>query len=122
MGQTNEVARPAHQPERKYRRFSLRYPVHVKFLRESSTREVQASTKNVSVGGLLLEAAAAIPQHCPVSFVMTIKGRGVVRPVKLMGSGEVVRVEPTSGTEFAIAVQCKHPIAQAEEHLVASDV
>jgi PilZ domain len=104
--------------ERKYRRFDLRYPVQVKFLSGSRISELDAVSRNVSLGGMLLEMASLIPQNSRVSFRMTVHGGRVLRPIELAGEGEVVRVEHTGG-EFAIAVRCKRPITRIEPYLPA---
>lgn len=108
----------AYAQERKYRRFNLSYPVHVKFRSGTSVSELDAVSRNVSLGGMLLETASCIPERTPVSFVMTLQGGRIVRPIELAGEGQVVRVE-TGGAPagFAIAVQCKHPITQIEPYL-----
>ena len=112
MGKLNDIAPFHDRPEqRKYRRFSVSYPVHVKFHFEDSVSELQAVTKDVSVGGLLIETASPIPQHCPVDFIMTLHGGPVIRPVQVVGEGDVVRVEPHGpGAGFAIAIKCKREI------------
>ena len=112
MGKLNDLALAPGRPEqRKYRRFSVSYPVHVKFHFEDSVSELQAVTKDVSVGGLLIETASPIPQHCPVDFIMTLHGGPVIRPVQVVGEGDVVRVEPHGpGAGFAIAIKCKREI------------
>ena len=117
MGKPNDIARAPDRPEqRKYRRFSLSYPVHVKFHLEKSVFELQAVTKDVSIGGLLLDAASPIPQHCPVDFIITIHGGLVTRPIQLIGQGEVVRVEPHGlRAGFAIAIKCKREIQFARK-------
>jgi hypothetical protein len=109
MGKLNDIARFPDSPEqRKYRRFSVSYPVHVKFHLEGSVSELQAVTKDVSIGGLLLETASPIPQHCPVDFIMTLHGGPVTRPIQIMGEGEVVRVSRSGLVQdFAIAIKCK---------------
>ena len=112
MGKLNDLAWPPGRPEqRKYRRFSVSYPVNVKFHFEDSVSELQAVTKDVSVGGLLIETASPIPQHCPVDFIMTLHGGPVIRPVQVVGEGDVVRVEPHGpGAGFAIAIKCKREL------------
>jgi hypothetical protein len=112
MGKINDSALPPDRPEqRKHRRFSVSYPVHVKWRLENSVSELQAVTKNVSVSGLLLETTSAIPQHCRVDFIMTLQGGHVARPIPVMGEGQVVRVEPHGpGAGFAIAIECKREI------------
>jgi hypothetical protein len=121
MGKINHAARPLAAQERKYRRFPLRYPVHVSFPLGNSVSELQAVSQNVSIGGLLLETPSPIPQHCSVSFTMTVQGGPVARPIELVGEGRVVRIEPRGpGAGFAIAVECNRPISQMETYLVAS--
>jgi hypothetical protein len=121
MGKPNNMGRPASQPQRRHRRFSVRYPVEVKFPPGNTLSWIQAVSTNVSVGGVLLETDAPLPQHCDVSFVMTVQEHYVVGPIQLVGEGEVVRVEPhRSGSGFAIAVRCKRPIAKLEDYLPAS--
>ena len=110
MGKVNDIARFPDRPEqRKYRRFSVSYSVHVKVHLEDSVFELQAVTKDVSIGGLLLETASPIPQHCPVDFIMTLHGGPVTRPIQVMGEGEVVRVEPL-GPGAGFAIKCKREI------------
>lgn len=51
---------------------------------------------------------------------MNVVGPRFQRPVRLSGEGEVVRVESLGpGAGFAIAVQCKRPIEEIEDHLPA---
>ena len=120
MGKPNDIGRP-YQPERMHRRFSIRYPVQVNFPLGNALSGLQAVSKNVSIGGVLLEADSPIPQHCDVSFIITVRQHHIVGPIQLVGEGEVVRVEPhLSGAGFAIAVRCKHPISQLEDYLPAS--
>jgi hypothetical protein len=112
MGKINASALPPNRPEqRKHRRFSVSYPVHVKWDLEGSTCELQAVTKNVSICGLLLETTSSIPEHCRVNFIMTVHGGHVTRPIPVMGDGQVVRVEPHGpGAGFAVAIKCKREI------------
>ena len=107
--------------ERRYRRFSVRYPVNVKFDLGNSVSELRAISNNISLGGVLLEADSAIPPHSDVSFTMTVRGHHIIGPTQIVGEGEVVRVEPhSSGSGFAIAVACKRPIAELQGYLPAS--
>jgi len=121
MAKLKDSSQPAYRKERKYRRFPLCYPVQVKFHDGDSVGELQAVSKNVSLGGLLLESASAIAEHCPVSFILHVQGGGVAHPAPLVGEGEVVRVEPSrSGAGFAIAVKCKRSISQTKQYLSTS--
>lgn len=112
----------AHRPQqRKHRRFELRYPVNVKFAQGSSVSEMRAVSNDISVGGLLLEAESRIPQNCDVSFTVMVKGHHVVGPTKIVGEGQVVRVEPhRSGAGFAIALRCERPISKLEDYFRGS--
>jgi hypothetical protein len=103
---------------RKYRRFSLEFPVRIKVQSSAHGSEIDAISKNVSVGGLLVRTTFQIPEHTPVTFVLTVHGEEAVRPIHLVGEGEIVRVESVSpDTTFMIAVKCKAPVMQLEEYL-----
>ena len=105
----NNLALYPGRPERKHRRFFASYPVELKVYTEGTVSE--AITQNVSVGGLLLVTASPVPKHCPVDFVMTLHGGQLVRPIRVVGQGEVVRVEPLGpGTGFAVAIKCRREI------------
>jgi len=105
--------------ERRYRRFKLRYPVHLLFRSGELISEVDAVSRDVSIGGLLVECSVPIPQHTAVDFVISLRVR-TLRPVELMGEGRVVRVERSrTQAEFAVAIECKHPISQIEAYLPA---
>jgi hypothetical protein len=104
--------------ERKFRRFNLEYLVRVKFPSGNAMAEVDAVTRNISLGGLLLESACLIPYRSPVEFTITVRGEPISRPIQLTSAGEVVRVEPgeTAGG-FRIAVAYSQPITHLEDHL-----
>jgi len=107
--------------KRRYRRLSVRYPVNLKIDLGSSVSELWAVSNNISLGGVLLEIDSAIPQHCAVSFIVTVRGHHIIGPIQITGEGEVVRVEPhASGAGFAVAVACKRPISELEGYLPAS--
>jgi hypothetical protein len=121
MAERSHIGRRSHPQKRRYRRFSLRYPVNVKFDLGNSVSELRAVSNNISLGGVLLETDSAIPQHCDVRFIVTVRGHHIIGPTQIVGEGEVVRVEPhSSGAGFAIAVQCKRPISELQGYLPAS--
>ncbi len=101
--------------ERKYRRFNLSYPVRVTLRSGDVASEIEAISRNVSIGGLLLETTAAIPQESRVSFVMTIQHDLMTHPVELVGEGNVVRVE-TTREAIRVAVECSSPIQHLEHY------
>ena len=106
--------------ERKYRRFDLHFPVSLSYPWDGVVREMETISKNVSVGGLLVTASDQVPLRTPVSLTMNVIGPRFRRPVRLSGEGEVVRVESLGpGAGFAIAVECKSPIKEIEDHLPA---
>jgi hypothetical protein len=113
------------RPERRFRRFDLQYPVHVKFSSGDSTAEVDVVSRNICHYGLLVESMLPIPHHSLVEFTITLTGlpirlEGIGEvvgglPIRLEGRGEVVRVEEGSATErFRIAVACAEPIHEIQ--------
>lgn len=104
--------------ERKYRRFDLHFPVSLCYPMVGVLRELETVSRNVSVGGLLVTSNDQLPLRTPVSLTMNVVGPRFRHPVKLIAEGEVVRVESLGpGAGFAIAVECKHPIKEMEDHL-----
>jgi len=97
---------------RKYRRFALRCPIRVQFRSSNTASQVDGVTKNVSIGGLLLDCPSRIPKHCPVIFtIMAAEGGLVSRPLQFAGEAKVVRIEPDpSAGGFAIALKYVRPI------------
>jgi hypothetical protein len=118
MEKLHYVARSSPLQERKHRRFSLQYPVRLKVHSSDCMVELDAVSRNISIGGLLLETSSLIPQHTPVSFVVTVQSAQVVRPIHFAGEGKVVRVDAEAAEEvFAIAVECERPITRTDEPL-----
>ena len=109
-----------HQEERKHRRFDLQFPVHLSFPSSGTVHQLDAISRNVSIGGLLLRANDSLLPHTQVSLTIDVQDPRLRRPFRLLGEGEVVRVERLeSGAGFAIAIKCKLPIADMENHLPA---
>jgi hypothetical protein len=105
--------------KRKSLRFTMEYPVRIKFQAENSTtHEIETFSKNVSLRGLLVKSAARIPLHTSVTFIMSVQREQAVRPIQLAGEGEIVRIEDDITDEmFLIAVRCKRPLIQLEGYL-----
>ena len=115
MPETSAVARLPWQV-RRYRRFKLNYPVHLLFRFGEQTSEVKAVTRDVCIGGLLLESPVRIPQQSIVNFVISLQ-MPTLRPVELIGEGKVIRVEATTvPAGFAIALECGRPITEIEAY------
>lgn len=116
MSRFEVIAGSAHHAERRYRRFSLAYPVRVKFAGLGGTCECQTLSRNISLGGMLLETQTLIPRRTEVSFILTLQGGHIVRPVDVSGNGEVVRVEKiVGGTGYAVALRCSRPLVDVTE-------
>ncbi len=102
--------------KRKNLRFSLRYPIRLEFSSGGKSFELDALTRNLGIGGLLLESPYPIPIDCSVNFTISAEGEQMVRPLEFAGSGEVVRVDPvlpgvgyTVALRYARPIQCRRP-------------
>jgi hypothetical protein len=116
-----ENLRGHYSKERRYRRYDLRVPVCLSFPSASAVCELRAISKNVSLGGLLLKSGERIAPGTPVSLRIELRVRNGGRPVRLVGQGQVVRVEALgAGTEYALAIECNHPIMEMEDYLLAA--
>jgi len=83
--------------------------------------EFEATSRNISICGLLLETSSLIPRHTPVSFIVTVPGAEIGHPIQFAGEGNVVRVDPKAAAEaYAIAVECARPITQIDYYLEAT--
>jgi len=107
--------------ERRHPRFDLQFPVLHNFPSGNKVRELRAISRNVSIGGLLLKAADSLPPKTEVSFTIEVMGPRLRHPIRLMGEGQVVRMEQLeAGAGFTFAIECKHPLAEIENHLPAA--
>ena len=73
----------------------------------------------MSIGGLLLNADIQVALDTDVKLTMDVAGPSARRTVRLLGEGRVVRVEEVA-SGFAIAVECKQPLKEIEDHLQAA--
>ena len=90
----------------------MRYPVQVTFGAGNALFKLDAISSNISLGGMLLEAAASIPQHHCVSFTVAVPENDLVGAIQLAGEGQIVRESHQSGKGFSIAVECNVPISK----------
>lgn len=103
---------------RSYRRFKLEFPVRLRFQRGASVEEVEGVSRNLSIGGLLVRSPLSVPQHTLVTFVLSVHGRHSLRPIHLMGGGEIVRVEVAEAEgAYMMAVKCDSPVVELQEYL-----
>jgi PilZ domain len=71
--------------KRQYRRFDLRLPVLVTLRPRGIPSEIEARSRNVSLGGILWEAKARIAQNTEVAFVITINVGAATHVIELIG-------------------------------------
>src|SRR5215469_17176740 len=111
----------AGEKARRFRRFNMEYPVMVQYQIDGTNAEIEAVTKNVCIGGILMVSAIVIPLHTPVRFRICIHKDKGARCIHLAGEGKVVRVERAGNNgEVAIAVECDTPITHLEENLTSN--
>jgi hypothetical protein len=116
MQETTGVARWPWQV-RRYRRFYLKYPVRLLVRFGERMSEIEAVTRDICIGGLLLECPVRIPQQSMVNFVISLQMPNL-RSFELVGEGKVIRVEVIKGpAEFAVALECEKPITEIEAYL-----
>lgn len=117
----DEITPLPYAKERKYRRFALQFPVRLNYAQMGKARKLEATSKNISIGGLLLKSSDPLEPHTHVKVTIEVRSPLSGRSVKLNGEGEVIRVEPIgAGAGYAIAVECKRPISEMGEHLRAA--
>jgi hypothetical protein len=118
MDRTDALQPSSDWRARNYRRFDLEFPVLLRFQTGSTSLEVEGVSKNVSVGGLLVRSVSPIPPHTSVTFVLSVHGKHALRPVRLFGEGEIVRMEPEEHqTSFVLAVKCISLVKELENYL-----
>lgn len=100
--------------ERRHRRFALVLPVLLEFSRNGKVHNSEALSENVSILGLLAKTRASIPLRTAVSLTIEIKA-AAGRCIRLLAEGEIVRVEAVREGGYAIAVECRRPIAEIDD-------
>jgi hypothetical protein len=103
---------------RKYRRYQLECPVRIIAKSDGLSDEFETISKNIGVGGLVVRSVSQLPEGAFVTFVISLHGEGGVRPIHLVGEGEVVRVEPNGSVGvYSIALRCTVPITELEQFI-----
>jgi hypothetical protein len=96
---------------RRYQRFAFRYRISVRLGGQGSGVQLEGITKNVSVGGILLESSTPVPRGSAVSFAIVAQTEMAIHPIEFIGEGKVVRVEADPKTAgYSIALKCIEPI------------
>lgn len=112
---------PSFSVQRKHRRYELQYPVRLQFPATGAGSSLDTLSRNVSLGGMLLDSKLPVPLDIPVLLTMTLDGEPIVRPLQITAEGRVVRVDK-SKSGFAIAVQCTRPLSRIESLLAVSEL
>jgi hypothetical protein len=114
---THDTPPPFHR-QRKHVRYELEFPVELRCLIEGSVRELVATSRNISLGGLLVEAGEVLPWNADVEFEMTVRTEPVRPGLRLRGFGHVIRVEPSAaGGGFLLALQCEGPMRRVLDEM-----
>jgi len=97
---------------RKYPRFTLQCPALIDFDGGGVMRKIQAETRNISLGGVLLTCDAQIPAGSKVGVELQLSPAKSPKPINLIAKGQVVRIEKRSplGT-FMVAIACEQPFS-----------
>lgn len=102
---------------RRYRRYNLRFPVHLRFRSGCCVREIDVFSKNISMGGLFLESTYPVPYGTQVQFTLILSGEPIKRSIVLEGEGQVVRLQKDDLTNrFGIAFACERPVTEIAPH------
>jgi len=110
-----------HRKHRRHRRFDLQFPVSLSFPTRGAVRELAGISRNISIGGVLLKVNDPVPVRTRVNLTMAVQDPRLRHPVQLLGKGKVVRLERLeAGAGFAIAIECKRPLTEVENHLSAT--
>lgn len=98
---------PRARERRRSARYGARLPVALTV--DSATMSepcFSARTKNLSENGVLLHSNSLIPEGSRVKLTVDC----APKPLLLTLDGEVLRVNPRPGGQFAIAVACDFPL------------
>ena len=96
---------PPYIVPRKEPRYDLRLPVSVS-LSSGLPVDITAVSENVSLHGILMWTAAAIPEGTYLKLVLVVGSRSRPRNTYLTAVGKVLRVEPRDSGSFGVAVYC----------------
>ncbi len=111
-----------HAHVRKFRRFDLQFPVSLFCAAGEVARRIEGTSKNVSLGGLLVNTREQLPIGTKVGLTMELSGRNTGRAIRLSAEGEVVRVETKAAdSDYAIAVRCEGLISALKNRLQNSE-
>jgi hypothetical protein len=94
--------------ERRPERRDVRFPLHMPVILKMAHKEMQARSENISLRGILLSSACLVPQGSTVEVavgVANLPDHGVL----LSARGKVLRVQPETSGNFAVAIAFDRP-------------
>ncbi len=94
--------------DRRHERRDVRYPLHMPVILKLAHKKMQARSENISLRGILLSSASLIPQGSMVEVavgVANLPDHGV----QLSARGKVLRVQPVTSGNFAVAIAFERP-------------
>jgi hypothetical protein len=86
-------------------RYPAQLPVAIKLAGFATAEPILARTQNLSENGILLHCNSSFPEGSSVELTIDASPE----PFLVTLHGEVLRVTPRSGAEFAIAIRCDFP-------------
>jgi hypothetical protein len=96
-----------HSPQRLQRR-DIRHSLNLPVSLTLAHKEVHARSENISLVGILLTSAFLIPEGTAVD--VTVGVAHLPKPgTQLSARGKVLRVQPKSTGDFAVAIAFEHP-------------
>jgi PilZ domain len=96
------------QQDRRQERRDVRYPLQMPVILKMAHKQMQARSENISLRGILLSSDSSIPQGSTVEVavgVANLPDHGV----QLNARGKVLRVEPETSGNFAVAIAFERP-------------
>jgi hypothetical protein len=92
-------------PSPRHERRDFRYPLHLPVLiRMAQQKEIHVRSENISLGGILLSSSFLIPEGSAVEVSVGVEHMpdpGIL----LNARGKVLRVQPRSAGDFAVAIK-----------------
>jgi hypothetical protein len=89
-------------------RCGIRYPLHLPVSLKLAQRELHARSENISLGGILLSSAFLIPEGSTVEVAVGV-AHLPAPGTQLKARGKVLRVQPRTTGDFAVAIAFDSP-------------
>jgi len=81
-------------------------------------KEFGATSRNISLGGLLVRSSDVVPWDCDVEFEMLVQKDPARKGMRLRGQGRVVRVEQfATDNYFLVALECLSPMRRVLDEI-----